>query len=807
MTAIARDFRLAVRTLMKARGFTIVAVLTLAVALGANSAIFSVIDGVLLRPLPFGRPERIVAVTQTSVLDGSKGEELSYPNIYDLDHATKTLAVAGWFRSSTFLMEGDEPQRIRGLYATANMFDVLGVQPILGRAFTEADDRQGAPPALLLTYEAWQRFFGRDPHVVGRSIRVGTAGRSRVVLGIMPRGFQFPVGGERLDFVTPLVPSLDPSDMAGRSTIFIDAVGRLSGSASIEAARAEVDVLAKRLDQQFPQSNRGIRFVLTPLQEQVVAPLRPSILMLLAAVGVVLLIGCANVANLLLARATARQKEITIRTAVGATRGRLVRQLLVESVVLSLLAGVIGLLLAAWGVDALVALAPRGVPRLDAVTVDARVLGFSFVLAVFTGIAFGLAPALAASATDLTQALKEGTRGSTDGRRRGRMRDALVIAEIALSVVLLAGAGLLLRSFLRISSVDAGFDHRDAIVLDLSARAAVYKDEPRIIAFFDRVRAELASIPGVEAVGGSNHLPLGRAENVFTFTIPGRQPFPSGREPSVTTVSITPNYFRTMRIPLLRGRDFTAQDGQSSAPVLIVSQAFVKQFFPNEDVIGKVVDVSNGTKPATVIGVVGDVRFNDLTADPRGIFYFPVTQSTTAHMQFVVRARGAERMAGAVRAALRRVDPQQPVTEIRTLASMRGETLAARRFVLALTALLSAIALILAAVGIYSVMSYTVAQRTPEIGIRMAIGADARAIFRLVVGNALRLVAIGLACGLAVALTATRVAASFLYATRPTDPLTFAGICGLIAFTAVAASFVPASRAAAVDPFVAIRNE
>jgi putative ABC transport system permease protein len=807
MNTILQDLRLAVRTLTKARGFTVVAVLTLAVALGANTAIFSVVNAVLLRPLEFSEPQNIVAISQHSILDGQNGDEISWPNIEDLDKQTKTLDVAGWFVASTFLMEGAEPERIRGTYASASFFPVLGVKPILGQPFTQLQDRDGAQPVILLSYDFWQRRFGGDPHIVGRSIHIGTAGKTRLVIGVMPSGFRFPVERERSDFYTSLQAAVDKKELQERGSVFIDVVGRIANGATLAQARAEVDALSKRLDQQYPASNRGIRFALTPLQERIVKSVRPPILMLLCAVGVVLLIGCANVANLLLARAAARQKEMSIRSAVGASRGRIVTQLLVESVLLSLVAGVCGLLLATWGVQVLVALAPAGTPRLDAITIDGRVLLFSLALAVCTGIAFGLAPALSASKTDLTEALKEGTRGSTEGRKRNRLRNALVVAEVALSVVLLVSAGLLLRSFLQVSGVNPGFDYRNAVVLELSARASAYSKDPQVVDFTNRVRRQLAAIPGVESVGATNMLPLGNSENIFTFTIAGRPPFPVGREPAVTTVSITPNYFRTMRIPLLRGRDFTDQDTATSPTVLIITNSFAKEYFPNEDPIGRTVEVSNGTKPATVVGIVDDVRFLDLTTSPKPIFYFSQGQEVAGHLNFVVRAPNAATLGPSLRKALHDLDPRQPVTDVRTLENMHAKSLAGRRFVLALIGLLAALALILASVGIYSIMSYTVTQRTSEIGIRMAIGAERRDIFRLVIGNALRLVGIGLVCGIVAALAATRIVETFLFGIHATDPLTFIAICLIIAFTAMLASFVPANRASRVDPLVAIRNE
>jgi putative ABC transport system permease protein len=807
MTTLGHDLRYALRGLTKARGFAAIAILTLAFALGANTAIFSVVSAILLQPLPFQQPEELMHITGANMR--WSGGPFSLPNYDDVRKQSKSWEhIAGYTTVNSFLYEGNEPERLEGAMVTANLFPMLGVKPHLGRTFTDREDQFGQPWAVVLSYELWQRRFGGDPNIIGRQVRMGAD--PDVVLGIMPRGFKFPVNAEQVDFYIPMYQHEgDPQGGAiqSRGGIWMDVLGRLKEGVTLQQANAELKTIAARLDKQYPDSNKGLTFSGEPLHDVLVRSVKPALLVLMAAVGVVLLIGCANVANLLLARAAVRHREISIRSAIGATRGRIIFQLLVESVLLAVVAGAIGLLLATWGVDLLVALAPAEIPRLDTVAVDRTVLLFTLVLSVLTGIIFGLAPALSASKTNLVEALKEGSRGSTEGRRRNRLRNALVVAEIALSVILLVGAGLLLRSFLRLSGVDPGYDYKNAISIDLVVRQSTYKTDAEVSQYHRRALEELSRIPGVVSAGGANHLPLGNNEEVYTFQIVGRPPFPQGQEPNATLNRITPNYFKTMGIPVLHGRPITELDHEKAPLAVVVSEAFVRKYFAKESPLGRQLDIGDGSDPRTIVGVVRDIRFTSLTEPPKPTFYVSSLQSAPRHMQFVVRAPNAATLGPSLRAAVKKLDREQPILQVRTLEDMRSESLAGRRFMLVLIGALATLALILAAVGIYSIMSYSVTQRTSEIGIRMSLGAEARDIFRLIVGHAVRLVVIGLVAGIIIALAATRVMTSLLYGITATDPATFVSICAVIGGIALLASYLPANRATRVDPLVAIRSE
>ena len=808
MQTLMQDLRYGFRTLTRERAFTAVAVLTLAIALGANSAIFTLVNAILLKPLPFGNADRIVRIENKNLQTGTVVGQHSYPNIVSLRDLKSLESVAAITNSGMFLMEGEDPELLIGSDVEASTFGILGVKPMLGRVFTAQEDQPGGPRVLLISSSLWRRRFASDRTVIGRTISMGTARNPWTVIGVMPDDFRFPPNAEKIDFYAPLGRELDNDARSQRDSVFLDSVALLRSGATVDTARTEAEVLARQLEKQYPAENTGTRYVVTGLHENTVAKVRPALLILFAAVAVVLLIGCANVANLLLARAAARHKEISVRSAVGATRGRIIRQLLVESVLLSVIAGACGLLLAAWGIDALVALAPPDIPRLDNVALDARVLWFTLTLSVLTGIIFGLAPALNASKTNLTESLKEGTRGSTEGRHRARTRNILVTLSIAMSLVLLTGAGLLLRSFIELAGINPGFDYENVAVLTVPARAA-YKTEAEYIDFQHRLQREVAAIPGVTSAGATTILPLSGGQLVYTFEIAGRPPFPIGQGPSVTTVQVTPNYFNTMRIPLKRGRDVAYTDTLNTPGVVVVNEQFVRQYFRNEEPIGRKIRIGNGDsfEENEIIGVAGDVKYLELTEEALPMFYLPYSQTPRRNLNFVARADNAEALAPALRAAVKRLDRQQPIISVETLESMRGEMLAERRFSLILLTALSIIALVLAAIGIYSIMSYTVTQRTSEIGIRMALGAEARDILRLVVGQSAKIVGIGVVIGVIFALMTTRLMSSLLYGVAPTDPATFAAICVVIGTVALIASWIPARRAAQVDPLVAIRHD
>jgi putative ABC transport system permease protein len=802
---IRNDLRYTVRTLIKQRGFTAVAVLTLAIALAANTAIFSVVNAILLRPLPFASPERLVNLTGISRIDGDTYRVFSYPNYADVRAQTKTLeTVSAYTRGRAFLMEGDEPELVEGLDVPANFPQLTGVKPRLGRWFTQAEDREGEPQVIVISHELWQRRFNGDRAIIGRAIRFGTAGKLRTVIGVMPPGFRFPAGEAPRDYYIPFEEDIGPA-RTQRDSIWMEVVGRAKPGVTLEQVTAELDTISRRLEKQYPEANTGLKFLASSMSDDAVKEVRPALLLLFGAVAVVLLIGCANVANLLLARATSRHKEISVRAALGASPGRITTQLLVESLVLSLIAGAVGLLLASWGIDALLAFAPSDIPRLDTVSMDGRVLLFTGLLSILTGLAFGLAPAISASRPNLTEALKEGTRGSTEGKRN-RLRSILVVSAVALSLVLLAGAGLLLRSFIHVTGIDAGYDYRNAIALDLSPRTLAYPDDAKFMAFHERLMQELRNLPGVQKVGAVDTVPLGPNESFYTFQFVGRPPMPPGREPGSKVLIATPGLFDAMRMTVIRGRDILATDTQNAPKVVVVNQAFVREYYPNENPIGKKIEYSP-EHIREVVGVVNDVRWRSLTDEAPPTMFIPHAQSPRRFMSYVVRSSQAESLAPALRAVVRRLDRQQPIVGIKLLAGTRQESLATRRFNLMLLAVLAVVALILAAVGIFSVMNYAVTQRTAEIGIRMALGAGTQDVFRLIVGHAVKLVGIGAAIGVAGALLASRTMESLLYGVKPADPWTFAAIVVMIAGTALLASYLPARRAAKVDPLVAIRYD
>jgi putative ABC transport system permease protein len=801
---IARDLRYTLRTLVKQRGFTAVAVLTLAIALAANTAIFSVVNAILLRPLPYPNPNQLVNVTGLDRIGGGELTVFSYPNYLDIRAQAKTLEhVSVFTRGRAFLMEGAEPELLAGLDVTANFADLLGVRPQLGRFFTPAEDTENG--AQVISHSLWQRKFSGDPRIIGRAIRFGTAGGLRTVIGVMPEGFRFPVNEQPRDWYTPFMQDIGPAKDQ-RDSIWMSMVARMRPGVTIDQASAELKTIAQRLEKAYPDANTGLSIFVESMHEVAVRPVRPALLMLFAAVAVVLLIGCANVANLLLARATARHKEISIRAALGASRGRITMQLLVESVVLSLLAGAVGLLLASWGIDALLAFAPKEVPRLDTVSLDGKVLLFSMILSLFTGIAFGLAPALSASRPNLTEALKEGTRGSTEGKRN-RLRSMLVVSAVAMSLMLLAGAGLLLRSFIHVTGIDVGYDHRNAIGLDISPRTLGYPDDEKARLFLERLMNEIRTMPGVEKVGGVDSLPLAPSESFWSFEFVGRAEPPPGQGPSSKVSMVTPGFFEAMRIPLIRGRDITAQDVPNAPSVLVINESFARTHYPNENPIGKKLRFEGGGNPyeAEIVGIVGDVRWRSLTEESPATMFMPHAQRFRRFLSIVVRAPNAESLGPALRDVVRRVDPQQPIVAINTLADTRVESVAARRFNVILLSVLAVVALVLATTGIFSVMNYAVTQRTTEIGIRMALGAEARDVFRLIVGHAARLVAIGTIIGVVGSLLSGRAIGTLLYGVKPADPWTFAAIVVVIATAALLASYIPARRAARVDPLVAIR--
>jgi putative ABC transport system permease protein len=801
--------------LLRNSGVTIIAIITLALGIGANTAIFSVVNAVLLRPLPYRDADRLVALSEDS--PQVPGMSISYPNLLDWQEQNQVFeSIAAYVRGSFNLTGANEPERLQGRSVSPSFFSTLGVKPALGRDFAPKEDEPGALPVVILDYGLWQRRFGADPRIIGQTLSLNN--ESFTVIGVAPAGFRF---GRPMDLYVPLI--LPPEVRSSRGDHpGMYAIARLKPNVTIERARADMNTIAARLRQQYKE-NAGNSVAVTTLLEDTVGDVRPALLILLGAVGFVLLIACANVANLLLARAATRAKEIAIRRALGAGRWRIIRQLLTESVLLALLGGALGLFLAIWGVDLLVALSPAdSIPRAQEIGLDGRVLGFTLAVSLLTGVLFGLIPALQASKTDLTESLKEGGRSSTEGLRRNRVRSLLVISEIALSLVLLIGAGLMLRSFWRVQEVDPGFNPHNVLTMRISLPAAKYAQAEQVMNFYQTTIERVKGLPGVQAVGVSGGIPLSGAPDT-SFFVEGRPYPPAGRYPEAFYYTVSPEYFRAMGIRLLKGRYFTEQDAKDSPKVTIIDENLARGLFAGQDPIGKhlVPPEGGADPPSEIVGVVQHVKHMGLDSDAQSKiqyqFYVPYVQIpekylalATRDMYLVARTANASdplSLAAPVQKEIHEVDKNQPVFNVKTMEQLINESIAPRRFSMFLLSLFALVALVLAAVGIYGVMSYSVSQRTHEIGIRVALGAGKSDVLKLVIKQGLTLALIGVVSGLIGALVVTRVMASMLYGVTATDPLVFAGVALLLALVALLACYIPAHRAMRVDPMIALRYE
>jgi putative ABC transport system permease protein len=806
MTTFWQDIKYGIRVLLKNPGVTFVAVLALALGIGANTAIFSVVNAVLLRPLPYDKPEQLMVVLSVNAKRGLTQQSFSFLNFADYRSQNNSFeALTAYTSASAALAEGQSPEQVQGVSATADVFKVLGTKALLGRTFTPEEERPGGAPVTIISYGLWQRHFGSDPNVVGRQIKL--AGRDKTIIGVLPAEFKFQFVNDPPEFWVPMDPDNEMNKQRGAS--YIQLLGRLKPGVTAQQAETELKSIAARLEQQYQEDNAGRSVQLVSAHEQMVGELRPTLLVLLGAVAFVLLIACANVANLLLARAAGRGREIAIRTALGAGRLRIIRQLLTESVLLSTLGGSLGLLLAIWGIDLLGSLVPANIPRFGETRLDLPVLAFTLGASLLTGLIFGLAPALSASKLDLNEALKEGGRSASEGRARHRMRSLLIISEVALSLVLLVGAGLLIKSFLHLRSTNPGFNPDRVLTATLSLPSIKYKEDEQIVRFTEQAIARTAQIPGVEAVGTIMPLPFSGNNISISFHVDG-QPLPApGEEPVSGARIISPDYLRAMGIPLIKGRAFTEQDKADAPNVILINETLARKYFPNEDPIGKRLNLGLNDIKGEIIGVVGDVRSSNLTKEAGPEFYVPYQKVAFGEASLVVRTSSGDpaSIAPAMRSAIQELDKDQPLYEVRTMNSLVADSIARQRFSMMLIALFAVLALLLAAVGIFGVMSFLVTQRTHEIGIRMALGAQTFDVLKMIVGQGMTLTLVGIAIGLVAAFALTRVMSGLLYGVSATDPLTFIAVSAVLAAVALLACYIPARRATRVDPMVALRYE
>lgn len=806
---LGQDVRYAVRMLVKNPAFTAIAVLALALGIGANSAIFSVVDAVLLRPLPFKAPNQLVMLWENATHLGFPRDTPSPANFLDWQkQATSFTGMAAMIERSFNLTGVGEPERLEGRRVSANLFQLLGVSARLGRTFVPEDDTPGTQ-VVLLSHSLWQRRFGADPGVIGRALTLD--GKSYTVVGVMPPLVQLPGFDNHNDQLW--VPIAFPAEEAAqRGNHFLEVIARLKPGITLQQARAEMDTIAARLEKQYPSYNLRRGAVVVPLHEQIVGEIRPALLILLGAVGFVLLIACANVANLLLARAAVRQKEIALRLALGASRSRLTRQFLTESVLLALVGAGLGLLLALAGIHILRAFIPVSITQVETITINGTVLVFTLFIAFATGIAFGLVPAIQGSHFNLNDTLKEGGRDPGGGRKGNRIRGLLVIGEVAVSFVLLIGAGLLINSFLHLRNLDPGFRSDHLLTMKVNLSEVKYPDRERRAGFFDEVMRRVRELPGVQSAAVAGNLPLTYSGDSMMISVEGVPDPPPDQQPDVIYRAIGPGYFGTMGIPIVRGRDFTDQDNGDTKEVVIISEKTAQQFWPGQDPIGKRLKPGSSASSSPwreVIAIVKDVRQNDFVASPKRQMYFTYRQLKNVAANALVVRTNIEPMSLAmpVRNAIWSVDKDQTVADIDTMDHIVAQAVARQRFSMLLLGLFAALALLLASIGIYGVMSYSVAQRTREIGIRIALGARRADVLQMTVKQALKLVGAGMLIGLIAAFLLTRVLASLLFGISATDPITFIGISVVLLAVAILASYIPALRATKVDPITALRAQ
>lgn len=817
MQTLIQDLKYSLRMIRKNRSFTIIAVLTLALGIGVNTAIFSVVNNVLLRPLPYEDSEKLMVIGEVNPHAAINPVSIAPANFKDYRDQNKTFQSMAFYRitsRSGFNLAGyGSPERVVGAFTSAALFPTLGVKPELGRYFNPDEERPGAAKSVILSYALWERRYGLDRNIVGQTIDL--SGVSHQVVGVMPKGFQFPTkdvlptGGPSLTRPVELwVPmTLSDNDWTARGSRFLYAIGRIKPDVTVEQSQADLALISQRLSEQHAQNKDWYARVI-PMHEQAVGSIRLTLLVLFGAVGFVLLIACANVANLLLARAAARQKEFAIRTAVGASRARIVRQLLTESGLLAVIGGLLGMFLAIWVVRVLISLAPSNINLSSSVSLDSRVVLFTIVVSLLTALLFGLAPSFQSTRLNLNETLKDSGR-TTTGASGHRLRGLLVIAEIGIAGVLMISAALMVKSFMQLQNVDPGFDASNVLTFQISLPQSKYIDDPKSSNFYKQLQERLKGLPGVESVSGTTVLPMDGTSNYTSFTIEGRPPLPPGEFQFAEHIGIFPDYFRTLKIPLLKGQEFAPQMGHDSPPVVIINDSMARLYWPNENPVGKriQIDYDQGTA-REIIGVVSNVRHFGLDAPPKPEMYVPQYQYEYLSSYLTVRANSDPlNLSAAVAQAARDVDPDLPIYNVRTMEQTISTSVARQRFSMLLMSIFAGVAGVLSCIGLYGVIAYSVNQRKHEMGIRIALGAQSRHILSLIIGHALKLALVGTAISLIGAFLVTRVMSSLLYGVSVKDPLAFAGIAFLLLFMAILSSFLPARKATKVNPIVALRSE
>jgi putative ABC transport system permease protein len=808
---LLHDTRYTLRLLAKSPGFALVAVLTLAVGIGANTAIFSVMNALLLKALPYPEPDRLVLLGARKRQGASENVPLSWPRVQLISEHTRSLGSVAAFTREQFNLTGQgDPEQVPSARVSSNFFEILGVRPALGRAFVATEDKPGGDNVVTISHALWSRRFGGSSSAIGQHLTLD--GKDYSVIGVLPAGFQFGFLGQTVDIYAPRVIELNiitPAQAQG-GTGFLNCVARLAPGVTVGQAQAEMDALAaqyRREYPKFPDTDPSLMVHAGDLRDETVAHARPAVLILFGAVGVLLLIACANIAGLVLSRALGRKREIAVRTAMGAKRADLVRQLLTESVILALAGGMFGGLLSSWGTRILASMASGSLPRAEEISMDARVMAFTAAISVLAGLLFGLAPALQISRVDLNSVLRSEGRGTTSGRRSSLMRSTLVVAQVALSLVLLIGAGLLVRNFRQLQSASRGFDSRDLLTMNIALPPARYPQGPQMTAFYYDLVRRVRAVPGVRSAAVVSALPANPVR--FSAALPaGQAEIPLSQRPLFNIVTFLPGYPGTMRTRLVTGREFTEHDDAHAPLVIMVNETLVRRYWPNENPVGKHILVGRIAQPIEVIGVLGDVPNNNLQADVQPEIYMPFAQRPWAAMNLIVRtAADPHGFVSSVRAAVLAVDRDQPVTAIQTMDEVLEKAAVQPRFTTTLLGVLAATALLMALVGIYGVLSYSVAEHTQEMGIRMALGADRVGILRMVLGQALGLAGAGITLGLGASLMLTRLLGSLLYHVSVTDPLTFTSASLVFAAVALLAGYLPARRAMRVDPAVALRWE